>query len=349
MQILFFLALSLIFSPLYSYEDALKKEILKYMEEERIPGVAVAIFDDGKETILTFGMRDEQTQKPVTPDTIFEIASITKVFTSTALALHVLNGDMALNDPISNYLPALKKDSGAINKVTLLSLATHSSSLPRIAPEHKGHLPNRHQIIDFIQNWQPDTPIGSHYLYSNLAFGLLGYALENVERRPFEVVLMEDILLPLKMNHSFIHVPPADMHLYSQGYGKRGFAAPRRADNHLPGGGALRSTAADMLLFLKANLNVYGPEKLRAAMQETQKPFFKVSDKLTLGLGWQRVHIDKMLVIDKNGGLPGYSSYIGMIPEKKLGVVILMNRAHAESTEEGRYLLKFLAHQQPSK
>lgn len=334
----------LLFNPVFAGKaEELNQKIIEYMEEYRIPGVALAFFDGKKGWISTYGVASKETNKPITKDTIFEIASITKVFTSTALALHVMDGDMSLDDPLSRFLPALDKKFRPINKVTLLNLATHSSSLPRVAPDMDGELPKRHQIIQFIQNWEPNTPIGSHYLYSNLGFGLLGYALENVENRSFEEVMQHDILKPLGMHHTFTVVPSKDMHLYAQGYGPKGFRAPYRKDNFLPGGGALRSTADDMLKFLLANLNIEGPQKLRQAMQNAQQPFFKVSNKLTLGLGWQRVHVNKMLVIDKNGGLPGFSSYIGMIPEKKMGVVLLVNKSKADSTEIGREILKFMA------
>lgn len=335
---------TLLINPVFSADtQALNQKITAFMEKNSIPGAAFAFYDGEKAWISTYGVASKHTGAPVTKETIFEIASVTKVFTSTALALHVLAGDMSLNDPLSRFLPALNQVHGPISQVTLLNLATHSSSLPRVAPNRHGRVPNRKEIIEFIQNWQPQRPIGSHYLYSNLAFGLIGYALENVENRSFEEVMLHDILNPLDMRHTFTEVPERDMHLYADGYGPKGFKSPRRADNHLPGGGALRSTADDLLKFLMANLNIEGPKKLRQAMQNAQQPFFKVSDTLTLGLAWQRVPLDKMLVVDKNGGLPGFSSYIGMIPEKKIGVVILMNKSKAKSTKLGRHLLKIMA------
>lgn len=314
--------------------------INEFMHKQAISGVALALIDGESEQTISYGLADKSTQSPVTEHTIFELASVTKVFTTTALALHVLKGDMALDDPVINYIPALSNQHGAIKKVTLLELATHTSSFPRVGGDW--HLGGARKIFLFLEKWHPQVKIGTRYAYSNLAFGLLGYALENVERKTYEEVIRENILLPLGMESTFTQVPSSHASEYAQGYTHEGKMAKRRQPGYIPGSGALRSTSKDMLRFLKANMGLAGPEKLQEAMKLAQKPYYKVREHFEMGLGWQRFEHEGTLIIDKNGGLAGFTSYIGWIPGKRLGVVILTNKGKARTTEVGRSILEHL-------
>lgn len=317
------------------------KAITSFMQQHDVPGVAVAIVKGNNESIICYGLANKKHHAKVTENTLFEIASITKVFTTTALALNVLQGRMGLDDPISKYIPGLDAPSSAISKVTLLELATHNSSLPRVGGSwREGGL---QKIISFLQHWQPNYSIGTRYEYSNLAFGLLGYALEAVEKKPYEEIIAEDILKPLGMNMTFTQVPESQLSQYAQGYNQKGYEAPRRIPGYLLGSGALRSTVKDMLKFLKANMGINTPENLLKAMHLAQQPFYKVRKHFIIGLGWQRFDFEGTLVINKNGGVTGFTSYIGWIPEKKIGIVILTNKGKARSTAVGRYLLTALS------
>lgn len=317
--------------------------ISAFMRQHDIPGVAVAVFDGHNERIHTYGVADRTSGTPVSGNTIFEIASVTKVFTTTSLALQVLQGNMGLNDPVSKYIPALANQLTGVGKVTLLHLATHTSSLPRVGGNWQTGGPNK--IYRFLQHWQPPYTVGTRYEYSNVAFGLLGYALEAVENRPYGEVIRNDILGPLGMGMTFTEVPESYLPQYAQGYNAEGKKATRRPHGYIPGSGAIRSTARDLLKFLKANMGVTGPEKLLKAMQFAQQPYFKVRDGFVMGLGWQRFDINGNLIIDKNGGVAGFTSYIGWIPEKQVGVVILTNKGKARTTSVGRKILQALAGQ----
>lgn len=325
-------------------ETIINEAIQRWMQEQQIPGVAVAYFDGQDGHLYNFGVQDRSSSAPVTENTIFEIASVTKVFTSTELALQIDKGKMALNDQLIKYLPALKNANGSIAQVTLVSLATHTSSLPRVPPPQKSGY-NHAKIIQFLRKWNAEFPVGSKYLYSNMGFGVLGYALANLAGTDYFDLIKADILTPLGMDSTMIKVPAAFNGRYATGYNQGNKPAARWGLNAWPAGGALRSTSSDMLKFLKANLNVQGagPQDLLKAMQFAQQGQFKANDKLTLGLGWQRFQGEKFLFIDKNGGVPGFSSYIGMIPEKKIGIVILANRGKTQSTTIGREILSKLA------
>lgn len=316
------------------------REIDAFMSRYDIPGVAVALFDGDNDKVLCYGVANKITGAFVTENTIFELASVTKVFTTTSLALHVLDGDVALKDPISKYIPAIKTQRGA-SQITLLQLATHTSGLPRVGGNW--HIGGADKIFQFLQLWSPNEGVPKRYAYSNLAFGLLGYTLEAVEKTSYDEIIHKEILAPLSMNRTFTQVPPSLLSHYAQGYDSDGKVAPRRLHGFIPGSGALRSTAKDMLKFLKANMGLMGPEKLVKAMRLAQEPYYKVRKDFTMGLGWQRVDIKGNTIIDKNGGVAGFTSYIGWIPKRRVGVVILTNKGKARTSQVGRDILEYLA------
>lgn len=330
------LAFLTLFKPCVA--DSVTDIVNQVMQKKNIPGMAVAIFDRDKGYILNFGFADLQTRRPVTQDTLFRIASITKVFTTLDLAIQVNRGKMQLQDPLVKYFPRLQKVHGPIHQITLLELATHTASLQRDPPPRANH----DSLIRFLGQWRPSQPIGSHYLYSNLSFGLLGLAIAHRENSTYGEAIHRDILAPLSMHSTLIQHPKQFIPRLAIGYKPDNKTAPAVQTMLLPGGGALISSATDMLQFLKANLGIGISPEMQSAVQLTHKDFFKANNKLTLGLGWQKVMVDGNLVLDKNGGLAGFSSYIGFIPDKKIGVVILANKSKIQSTGIGRRLLREL-------
>lgn len=333
-----FIALSTPVSAHVSSENNfLETRIRQFMKDQEIPGMAIAVFYRGEGSLYEFGFANVKFKKKVTSGTIFEIASITKVFTSTAIAVEVLRKKMNLKSPVINYLPKVRFPR-SISNVTLAELATHTSSLPRVPPKINGNY-SAAAIMQFLENWIAPNPIGTKYVYSNLGFGVLGYALEKVEGKPYEAVIQQLITAPLLMRNTKVFIENASMPNYAQGYNKNGEPVEHYPPNAWPGGGSLRSTNSDMLKFLKANLGNKGPKELLQAMQLAQKGIFRVNNQLIMGLGWQRFKKNGLLVVDKNGGVAGFSSYIGMLPEKKIGIVILANKGKAEATRLGRSLL----------
>lgn len=312
------------------------------MQNKSIPGIAIALYYEEKGYLLNFGVANKKTKRLITQDSIFELASVTKIFTSTALAVEVLLGKMKLDDPVTKFLPEIRRPRD-LQSVTLAQLATHTSSLPRVPPPHGKQKYNHQKLMIFLQNWEAGYPIGSRYVYSNLGFGVIGNALAYVENENYGSVIKKLITEPLGMSSTFIHVPADLMDNYAQGYSPTGKPVRHYELNAWPAGGALRSTSRDMLKFLKANLDLEGPELLRNAMQLAQQGIFKVNENLTLSLGWQRFKKENLLIIDKNGGVPGFSSYIGMIPAKKMGIVILANKSKVQATGLGRKILLSLS------
>jgi beta-lactamase class C len=313
--------------------NTVKIHIDQVMKTQKVPGVAVALIYDNKIYLYNFGLANISGKKKVTPDTIFEIASVTKVFTATALAIEVLDNNMTLNDPVTDYLPQLKNRAQPVSKIKLVDLATHTSSLPRESP-------SRNQPMAFLSEWSPSYPVGTKYVYSNVGFGILGEAIANKEGLDYEQMIQKLVTGPLGMKSTFVQVPADLQGNYAQGYNKEGTPIPMHTSNTLPGGGALHSTSRDMLKFLSANLGLAGAPEISQAMSFAQKGHFRVNYQLSMGLAWQRFSTKQgLLIIDKNGGLPGFSSYIGLVPEKRMGIVLLINKAKTNATRVGRSIL----------
>jgi beta-lactamase class C len=336
----------------FQLEALTQKEVIqqlaeKFMLEKEAPGLAIVVIQNGKSEFYNLGLADPSRRRPVTPDTIFELASVTKVFTSTACAEEILKGKMKLDEPVINYIPYFNgKEVGSFRQITLEQILTHTSSLPRVPPRKKIRNGYTHEeTLAFLARWEPHYPIGSKYMYSNLGFGVAGFALSGVERRPLMDIFRDQILTPLGMYSTWIEVPPHHENLTAQGFNPNGHPVPFSRLNAWPGGGALKSTARDMEKFLSANMGLAGTKSLKAAMDFAQQPRFKVSDKLSLGLGWQNFHKDKLVILDKNGGLDGSSSYIGFIKDQGIGVVLLCNKAKTEITALGRDILETLSKQ----
>lgn len=327
-------------SPLAPVVEAAVRPWLARFEP---PGTIVVIRRDGKTEFFSFGVADRERRIPVTPDTIFELASVTKVFTTTSLAIEVEEGRMKLNDPVDKYLPVLRQGKD-IRRVTLEQLATHTSSLPRTPGVHPHGAWNRHQVLEWAERWHAPYPPGTRSLYSNVAVGVLGFAIAEHEGVPLHSVWERQFLHALDMQSTFFEIPESARARFVQGYGQNGHPVRRDPNAGWPGGGFLCSSGRDMGQFLTANLGERPDRpKITKAMQLAQQPFFKASDQMTQGLCWQRVHLQGELVIDKNGGLDGTSTYLGMMPGKKLGVVVLANRGKVQSTQLGRQLLLRLA------
>lgn len=315
--------------------------IRPWMAKYEAPGVMVIVRREGKTRFFPLGFADLARRKPVTPETIFELASITKVFATTSLAMEVEAGRMRLTDSVADYIPYLREHGADIRNVTLQQLATHTSSLPRtpgVKAPPQGW--NRQHVVQWLATWRAPYPPGTKSLYSNVAVGVLGFAIADREERPLFQVWREQFLEPLGMHNTFFEIPPQARPLVAQGYSPQGKPVPHDPPGGWPAGGRLSSSGHDMAQFLVANMNeMPNRPAITRAMQFAQQPFFEVSPKMTQGLAWQRARVQDELVIDKNGGLDGTSTYIGMLPEHHTGVVVMANRGKCQATAVGRKLL----------
>jgi D-alanyl-D-alanine-carboxypeptidase/D-alanyl-D-alanine-endopeptidase len=216
-------------------------------------------------------------------DTVFEIGSVTKVFTSLLLADMVQRGEVALTDPVAKYLPpGIKMPERGGRQITLQDLATHTSGLPRLPPNLAPKDPANpyadysvEQLYQFLSSYQLTRDIGSQYEYSNLGGGLLGHALARRAGMDYGALVRSRICEPLEMKSTGITLSAGMKARMAVGHDRSLDAVENWDLPALAGAGGLRSTANDLLTFLAANLgytkSVLAPAM--SAMLATRRPY----------------------------------------------------------------------------
>lgn len=286
-----------------------RQALLQYQQRHKVPGVMSVVYYEGRPYFLPLGSVNGQTE--------FGIGSITKSFTAIILAAAVQDGRVTFDEPVAPYLRIKNDFSG----ITFRHLATHTSGLPRVL---KGMREMRKQeVLPHLNQFQ--VVPGKKHLYSNLGFGLLGMALEDAFHQDYEALLARTILIPLHMNHTHLRLPQS----------------PKAAS------GGIISTGEDMSRFLSACLGLPGtPPKLLQAIQLTEEGSFKLKEGRFQALSWVKHQVNGYDAYVKNGGVPGFSSFMGYIPALKSGVVIMANKK-VSNTPVGLDILNLLANPQP--
>jgi CubicO group peptidase (beta-lactamase class C family) len=211
-----------------------------------------------------YGVLDAGLQPP-DEHTIFEIGSITKVFTTLVLADMVLRGEVALDDPAQKYLPeTVQMPTWQGQQISLLHLATHTSSLPRLPDNLEKTIKDQanpyanYQVSDmyeFLSSYKLKRPIGSKEAYSNLGMGLLGHVLGLVAGKSYEELVRERILRPLGLNDTSITLNSDQQKRVAPGHTSDGKITANWDTPSLLGAGALRSTVQDVLSFMAGCMN----------------------------------------------------------------------------------------------
>lgn len=346
-------------SPLSS-DDEIRKIITQRVEARQATGIVVGVIDPNGRRIISYGTLAAGDTRPLNGDTVFEIGSITKVFTSLLLADMVRRGEVALNDPVAKYLPeGVKMPERAARAITLLDLSTHTSGLPRLPANMKPKDAENpyadytvEQMYQFLSSYTLTRDIGSQYEYSNLGGGLLGHVLARRAGQTYEDLVRLRIARPLQMNDTAITLPDAMKQRFAVGHNEKLEPVANWDLPALPGAGALRSTANDLLTFLAAFLG-YKDSPLAPAMKamlETRRPG---PGSMQTGLAWLIVSGNGQEIVWHNGGTGGFRSFIGYDPKQRFGVVVLANAETVTGMDDvGMHLLNPrspLAHPQAPK
>ena len=311
-------------------------------------GIVVGIIDAQGRRAVAYGSLAKNDKRPLNGDTIFEIGSMTKVFTSLVLMDMVQKGEVAVTDPVSKFLPAsVKVPERNGKKITLEDLSTQSSGLPRMPSNFNSKDPlnpyadySVEQLYQFLSGYQLTRDIGSQYEYSNLGVGLLGHVLTLRAGMDYEAMVRSRICDPLGMNNTRVTLSPAMKARLAVGHGPGLNEVPNWDLPTLAGAGALRSDANDMLTFLAANLG-YSKTPLAAAMAaevSVRRP--AGSPDMQIAYAWHVQTKNGNSIIWHNGGTGGYRTYMGYDPKTRVGVVVLSNISSEPGPDDiGRHLL----------
>ena len=273
---------------------------------------------------------------PLDGDSVFEIGSITKVFTSVLLADLVERGEVTLDTPVQRLMPPdVKVPRRNGREITLVDLATHMSGLPRLPNNMAPANPldpyadyGAERLYAFLNSYELTRDIGATFEYSNLGAGLLGHALERGAGKPYKTLVEERILRPLGMTHTSF-TPDAWMQAHlAKGHNAVGKPVPGWDIGVLAGAGGLRSTAHDMVKFARANLAApNGPlGKVLARTHERRQDAGRPD--MSIGLGWIIRSAAGRDVLWHNGGTGGYRTWLGLDMRAKRAVVVLANSQH---------------------
>lgn len=317
----------------------------------RAPGVVVGLLDaDGTRRVLTEGSAGPD--RPLSAHTVFEIGSITKTFTAVLLAEMSRRGEVRLEQPVDALLPTgVKVPSRNGARITLLDLATHSSGLPlvptNLVPSDSSN-PYAGYGVDslyaFLAQFELPRAPGTGYEYSNLGFGLLGHALARTAGSDYETLVTRRILAPLGMRETAITLT-AEMHRrLAQGHDDFGEPVGGWDFPSLPGAGALRSTAADLLTYAEANLSP-SADWLVQAMRDTHAPRRAApgdSDAArndSIGLAWFVSRGKERVLTGHTGGTGGYRTALRLDLAGRRAVVVLGNASGDGCTDIAARLL----------
>jgi beta-lactamase class C len=338
-----------------SIQAVVARAVQPMMAKYHIPGAAVAVTVDGRDYVFDYGLASKQSHQPVTHDTLFEIGSVTKTFTATLASLAQVDGRFFLSDNVAKHMPVFR--GTPFGNVTLLNLGTHTpGGLPLQVPNG---VTNDAELIQYLVRWQPAYAAGTYRTYGNVGIGMLGMIAAKSMNRDFTALIQGQLLPALGMKSTFINIPPARMADYAQGYTSDGAPIRMSAGVLWAQTYGVRTTATDLLRFLKANMNLIAiPGALQQAITQTHTGYFKAGP-MTQDLVWEQypypVALKDLLEgnspsmilkptpvsalkppqepaddvwINKTGSTNGFSAYVAFVPKKRLGIVILANKSY---------------------
>ena len=338
------------FAQKYSIEDrpevlanlqVIETWIESQIEYNNLPGLSVAIvYDQDLIWQKGFGYADVEKKIPMTPQTIFRIASVTKLFTCAAIMQLRDQGKLQLDDPIEKYLSWFKIKNRFPDApiITIRHLMTHTSGLPREAAfpywtDHK--FPTLEQIMDTLPDQETTYPSETNLKYSNLGMALLGQVVVAASGENYETNINNHILKPLEMNNTSVYLTNDQRKQIATGYGRRLADGTRKAMEisdykGISPAASISSNVVDLAKFASLQFQDEKPGVKQILKGSTLREMQRVhwlqpSWKSGWGLGfsvWQR---DDKTFVGHSGWVAGYRTRLLLCPEDKIGVIVMSN------------------------
>jgi CubicO group peptidase (beta-lactamase class C family) len=312
--------------------------------QKRATGIVVAVTDPSGHRTIAYGFRGLEDRRPVNERTVYDIGSLTKVFTALLLAKEVEQGHLKLNEPVRDCVAqptGLLAPTGG-REVTFADLATHTSGLPlrpdnlrSTDPENKYAGYTEQDLLKFLSTFKSQKPPGTAYDYSNVGYGLLGVALSRCNHQDYATLVRTRITAPLGMNDTAIE-PTADMRKReATGYDMDFKLAPHWDFGALAAAGSLRSTADDLIKFLDAAIGLK-PSVLTPSFREmtSVERAGGMQPASAIALGWNIYRDHGLKVVWKNGSVGGFRAFMGYETTSRTGVVALANMQTAQGVDD---------------
>lgn len=331
---------SAVVAPASQYAKALA-EIESKVEARRnelgIPGMSLVIVKDDQIIYLRgLGYKDFEKKIVVTPDTQFAIGSATKAFTALSVLMSADEGKLSLEDSPKKALPYFKMyDPETDKNITIRDLLSHSSGLNRTDLAMVTGKLNRAELIQVAAQAKPTAKLREKFQYQNIMFTAAGEIVANVQKTSWEKFVPDRIFKPLGMNNSTMSLKDMEKAKdYSLGYTynfdtKETEKQPFRDIGEVAPAGSINSSARDMAQWLRFVLNGGSVEGKRLVSEkgydEWLKPQMKIAGTTSYGFGWFLQDWNGLKVVQHGGNIDGFNSLVAMIPEKKVGFVMLTN------------------------
>jgi beta-lactamase class C len=333
--------------------EAVEDELDEILTKDNRPGgAAVVVRIDGRTLFFNYGTAARG--KVITSDTLFNLASIGKTFDVTLLSMAVLQGELSLDDTVGKYVTELQ-DVGDVSNIRLDHLVSYTSglSLPQDLPPWPDVFYDLPKFMQYLKTWKipEDHEPGKTYIYSHAAYMLLHIVLERRFGMPYAELLKERLLDPLGLSSTSLpphrnavaQLPPELMRRVVQNHDENGrrVGKPGNVQSfyHWPGTGQMFSSARDMATFLAAQLGELSePAILPEAVALAHKPIAANPPNFLQALSWE-VRKGALTIVDKNGALDNTSSYIGLAPDRRIGLLIMSNRGDQYVAKVGRRTL----------
>ncbi|WP_127128550.1 serine hydrolase domain-containing protein [Pseudoflavitalea rhizosphaerae] len=337
-------------NPLKTEQDKIVDSIVRtYLQQAGTEGASIGILKNGTTWFYGYGEADKTKHNIPASNTLFELGSISKTITATIVALAIGEGKVKLDDPVNKYLPdsiPSLEFNGCV--VTIKDLLNHTSALPRMPADFKDERIDENGTIIYpiekffgwLKHLKLTREPGLKSEYSNAGFALASTIMQRTYNMSYEEMVQKFIAHPMGMKNIRIDIRQQDSAAYAKGYDEDGsYHFPRNLPPIYQGAGGLRSNAADMLKYAKAQWDAPN-KKLEKAIQLTHDTTF--SDKnFHIGMAWVLLKYGKLNALFHNGASGGFRSYLGVAPEKKVAVVILVNST-VGADKQGAMLLQRL-------
>jgi CubicO group peptidase (beta-lactamase class C family) len=315
-------------------QDRLDAYVQERMAAWSVPGLALAVVEDGQVTLTRgYGLADREQQRPMTAQTPVAVGSATKPLTATAILQLVEEGRIELDAPVTRYLPWFNLDDPRAAEITVRQLLSHTSGIPASASLTGSQEPDALDRRVRALEWEKlrDAP-GARWEYANDGYNTAGLIVQVVSGMPYEQYVAEKILKPLGMTRSTFDPAAAAQLGMAQGYIRRKGelrAERTRWTRAYNPSGMLIASAEDAGRYLAALANGGALDGARVVGQESLDrmwaPAARVGDNLEYGLGWFISQQEGLRAVLHPGELLTMGSMLVLVPERRLGVAVLAN------------------------
>ena len=321
---------------------SIDSRLQRLSQQHSIVGLAVGIVENGRITFLKgYGETEAGSSEPVTPDTIFRWASVSKGVAATMVTKLAEQGKVNLNGPVASYVPSLKLPAGAENRATVGDMLSHRLGLYRNAYDNKLEEGQDTKVLrESLSQLNLICPPGTCWSYQNVAYDGASELVERVTQEPYEKAIKQNLFDPIGMTEASVSMNGLT--------GAKSWARPHDAARHpikltdayyrVPAAGGVNSNIKDMALWMLAQMgempDVLSPQVLNtihASLVKTpgergrMRKFLERLGEADYGYGWRSYEYAGHHIVGHRGGVAGYRSLILFDPQKKSGVVALWN------------------------